>query len=197
MSEPYFQMLQRHMATRRKMISAASWRRKQLELGLTMTEILDDPETRDLVEELEAYPEETNEIRDAKRAEDQARIRRENYEQRQRLAYMRPTIDDDTEDDEVGVARAAARAESAQRRREERVAISLANKAHRMRLAAVKARTDDDVSDDPSGMARRQVAAASRARKQAEAQRIQAENRAFRHRMANVHGRDDHGEGRQ
>ena len=163
MSEAYFQMCQRHHATRRTAALAAAWRRKQLEMGLSMAEIMEsDPETRELVENLEVH-QETNEIRDAKRAEDQARIRRENYEHRQRLRHMRPVIDDDTEDDETGVARAAARAASARRRREERAAISLANKTHRMRLDAVKARTDDDVSDDPSGMARRQVAAANRA----------------------------------
>ena len=186
MPESQFEMMERHLAARRKMIDASRWRKKQLQLGLSMAQVLSDPETASIVDELEAYPEETNEIRDRRRAEDQMRIRRENREQRIRLAYMRPTIDDDTEDDATGIARAEARAESANTRREEAIAISIANKAHRMRLAAVKARTDDDVTDDAAGFARARVAAESNRRKQQEQQRIATDNAAYARRIARV-----------
>ena len=87
---------------------------------------------RELAARVAALPEDlqenwNNEIRDRRRAEEQQRIRLENAAHYGRIANMRPVIDDDTEDDATGEARARLRAEAAARRRAEEAALAQDN----------------------------------------------------------------------
>jgi len=190
--EDIFEVSARNAHERRKVISERTWRKKLLDMGHSPETLLDDLNRR-----LVNFEGQTNEVRDRRREEEQRRIRRENAAHRERIAHMKTKIDDDTEDDATGVARARARAKSAARKQAEAQALRQANEERRARLRNVQAVTDDDVTDEAAGAARIAMAAASQAREEDEARQLAEENRIYRERMANVQAKTDDGDGLQ
>ena len=183
--ETLFEMSRRHAEERKQLVDEKKWRRSLLMLGFSMREVLGD-----LPERVAATPEETNEVRDARRVADQERIQRENAEHRERLANMQPTIDDNTEDDATGEARARAREASDARRREQAAALRQKNREIRARLRSIGAAIDSKIWDDgegSAGAARSMYAAQSRARKEHQAQMMRQQNSAYASRMRSAH----------
>lgn len=116
----------------------------------------------------------------------------------QRMANMGSAIDDDTEDDATGEARATLRAEAQARREQQQVALKMRNAAYFALISKAKPTVDTKIWDDGAGSAgamRSVVAARSRARKAEEARVLEQENIAFNERLANVRPRTDDGDG--
>lgn len=85
-------------------------------------------------------------LRDAMKAREKMRIARENAEYKQRLAIMAPTIDDDTEDDATGEARARLKVDSAKRFRDKAKAMSKKNKEYFTRVKQAQPTLDTKVA---------------------------------------------------
>jgi hypothetical protein len=85
-------------------------------------------------------------LRDAMKAREKMRIARENAEYKQRLAIMAPTIDDDTEDDATGEARARLKVDSAKRFRDKAKAMSKKNKEYFARVKQAQPTLDTKVA---------------------------------------------------
>lgn len=117
---------------------------------------------------------------------------------RERLANARSSIDDDTEDDATGEARARLKAESEVRRRVEAETLAQANSAYFERVRAATTVTDSKIWDDGEGSAgamRSVVAAESKARKAAEAAQLAVDNEMRRASLADVKSKIDDGDG--
>lgn len=119
---------------------------------------------------------------------------------RHKLANMQSSIDDDTEDDATGEARAKLRAQSAARREVEAEALRMRNLQMRARINSIQAKTDSKVWDDGEGSAgamRVVVARESKARRKAEAQSLAMSNKEHQRRVANATAATDDGDGTQ
>jgi len=117
---------------------------------------------------------------------------------RERMAKMTSSIDDDTEDDATGVARARLKADSAAKRQEAANRLKEENANYFAMLNSTRTVLDTKVWDDGAGSAgamRSVVAARARERREKEAQRIAAENEVYRTRMANARPETDDGDG--
>jgi hypothetical protein len=179
-SETLFELSERHADERRKMLIERAWRKRMLQMGCNRADVI-----ADLEERLQNLPiEETNELRDQRRADELERIRRENKAHRERIANVRTKVDDDTEDDATGEARARARSVSIAKRQASAEALQQANVQHNRRMSSVQAAVDDDVMDDAAGRARVQFAEESRERKEAEAQQLAEANRQHEAKIA-------------
>ena len=191
MNQLYLDKMMEH----NKMMQERRWRKNMRLLGYSMEEVMGD-----LPQRVSMLNVETNEVRDRKRAEEAERIRRDNLAHQERLANMRPAIDDDTEDDATGAARARLRAQAAARRQAETASIRAANAAMRARIRNIQAATDNKIWDDgagSAGAARDVYAQRSRVRKAAEAQRLEAENNTYSKRISSVVAATDDGDGIQ
>lgn len=178
-----YEVCMRNHMERREIMKEQRWRRTLMDFGAGFREVLGDLPERLLMHR------ETNEIRDKRRAEEQERIRRENVAHRERVDNMRPKIDDDTEDDATGFARARLRALSAASRKTAAVALQAQNLEMRQRISRVQAATDNKIWDDgagSAGAARSIVAAQSRRRRAEEMRRLDAANDEYRLRIASV-----------
>ena len=114
-----------------------------------------------------------------------------------RLPTITSSIDDDTEDDATGEARARLREESETRRRAEAQELRERNKEYRAALSSVTSLTDSKIWDDGEGSAgamRSVVATRSQARKAEEAKQLAAENEENRSRLSRVTSRTDDGD---
>ena len=114
-----------------------------------------------------------------------------------RLPTITSSIDDDTEDDATGEARARLREESETRRRAEAQELRERNKEYRAALSSVTSLTDSKIWDDGEGSAgamRSVVATRSQARKAEEAKQLAAENEENRSRLSKVTSRTDDGD---
>merc|ERR1719149_517185 len=102
-----------------------------------------------------------------------------NLEHQQKLQTMKPTIDDDTEDDATGAERARLRAEVAAKRE----ALVAAQKEHAhdflTKVKSIPTVTDDWMDTEAAAVARGKMAAESQARKAAEQAKISAANKAM------------------
>ena len=146
----------------------------------------------------QAGRDELGEVRDFIASQRQAYIKKDNHTHRTRLANMKATIDDDTEDDETGEARARMRVESAARRRADVEKLREANRAFFQRIKGAQPVTDTKIWDDGAGSAgeaRAIVAAQAKARRIAEAKKLATENKAYQRRMSNVRAVTDDGDG--
>ena len=85
-------------------------------------------------------------LRDQIALREKQRIARENAEYKVRLAQMAPTIDDDTEDDATGEARARLKIESAKRFRDKAKAMSRKNKQYFERVKKAQPTLDTKVT---------------------------------------------------
>ena len=92
------------------------------------------------------------------------------------LANIKPTIDDDTEDDATGEARARLKAESLQAREAAEAARKAAVKAYFARIKSKTTVVDDLMDTEAAAVARKRYAAESKARKEAEQAEIKREN---------------------
>lgn len=118
----------------------------------------------------------------------------------QRLPTIGSAIDDDTEDDATGEARARLREESAARRLAEAEELKARNQEYFSQLSSVTTLTDSRIWDDGEGSAgamRSVVAAESRARKEEEARQLAKENKEAGKRLSGVKARTDDGDGTQ
>jgi len=81
---------------------------------------------------------ELGEVRDLLQQRFKDRVKEENKAHMERLASMKPTIDDDTEDDATGEARARLKVESAERRKAEAQALRAKNAQFFSRVKKVR-----------------------------------------------------------
>ena len=103
-----------------------------------------------------------------------------------RVASIKPTIDDDTEDDATGEARAAKRVESAANRKAKMERLKLENQQYFARVKAVTTVTDVKLDDEEAYAARGKIAAETRARKKAEATELAKKNAELMERIKNA-----------
>ena len=140
------------------------------------------------------------EMRDLLAAKNKEHIKQGNAEHQKRLQEIGPTIDDDTEDDATGEARARMKVESAARRKAEAEALRKQTAQFFSRVRTATPKTDCKIWDDgegSAGAARSIVAAQSKARKAKEAEELAAHNAEVKKKLANVHSAVDDGDGHQ
>ena len=133
-------------------------------------------------------------VRDRIWSDYQARITAENKAHRDKLCNMKPTIDDDTEDDATGEARARLKVEAAERRVAAEVARKAVNVQYFAYIRAAQAVTDTKIWDDGVGSAgamRSVVAAKKRAIKKAEAIELARKNKELADRLKQVKAMTD------
>lgn len=143
-------------------------------------------------------------VRDRMKQMERDRIARENAANKMRLLGMTPTIDDDTEDDATGEARARLRVESAKKFRAQLRERSRKNAEYFARVRAAKATLDTKIWDDETvdaqgnvikGAGREAAAAASKARKAKEAKDLAKANATFFGGLGKVQAQVDDGDG--
>jgi len=141
---------------------------------------------------------ELGEVRDALAAKEKERVRQDNKGHRDRLKSSKPTIDDDTEDDATGEARARLKVESAARRKAEKEKLKAVNASYFAKVHSAMPVTDSCIWDDGEGSAgamRSVVAARSKARKSEEARKLVEWNQKNKERLSKVTAAVDDGDG--
>lgn len=116
---------------------------------------------------------------------------------REKLTNAKPTIDDDTEDDATGEARARLKAESAARKEAEAEALRASNREYFARINSVSTLTDSKIWDDgegSAGAARAIVARESAARKKEEARMLALSNKEAQLKLSQVKAKTDDGD---
>lgn len=128
-------------------------------------------------------------VRDSIQTQFAERIQQENKEIHVRLATIKPTIDDDTEDDETGVARARLKKEAAARRIEVLATVRRDNAKFFAVVLNAQPVTDTKIWDDGPGSAGAMRAVAAREwkqRRRAEAIELRRRNAEMRERIKSM-----------
>lgn len=124
--------------------------------------------------------------RDMIAAKRRAQIEEENKVYKEHLANAKPTIDDDTEDDATGEARARLRVESAAARQAAEAERKAKAREFHAKIKAATTVTDDWMDTEAAALARDRMASESKARKAAEQAAINEANKAMAERLSKV-----------